>query len=146
MRVRERMVGSTSWALGGRLLNLFQEHVGGALKHAIHVFDDDDAPRRGGGHLLGGSDDLTHLIDTNSHLVRGQHRDIRMRAGKHLLGDARGLSAHAVIRAFQRRRECSGHVGTARSGRSTDQPRLGDLARVALRDTTEHVDYRLLAD
>jgi hypothetical protein len=69
----------------GRLLNLFQEHVGGALKHAIHVFDDDDAPRRGGGHLLGGSDDLTHLIDTNSHLVRGQHRDIRMRAGKHLL-------------------------------------------------------------
>ena len=25
-------------------------------------------------------------------------------------------------------------------------PRLGDLARVALRDTTEHVDYRLLAD
>ena len=130
----------------GRLLNLFQEHVGGALKHAIHVFDDDDAPRCGGGHLLGGSDDLTHLIDTNSHLVRGQHCDIRMRAGKHLLGDARGLSAHAVIRAFQRRRECSGHVGTARSGRSTDQPRLGDLARVALRDTTEHVDYRLLAD
>ena len=127
----------------GRLLNLFQEHVGGALKHAIHVFDDDDAPRCGGGHLLGGSDDLTHLIDTNSHLVRGQHRDIRMRAGKHLLG---GLSAHAVIRAFQRRRKRTSHVGTARSGRSTDQPRLGDLARVALRDTTEHVDYRLLAD
>ena len=130
----------------GRLLNLFQEHVGGALKHAIHVFDDDDAPRCRGRHLLGGGDDLAHLVDADGHFVGGQHCDIRMRAGKHLLGDARGLSAHAVIRAFQRRRECSGHIGTAGAGRPANQPRLGDLARVALRDTTEHVDYRLLAD
>ena len=130
----------------GRLLDLLQQHIGGALQHAVHILDNDDAPWCRGRHLLGGGDDLAHLVDADGHFVGGQHRDIRVGAGEHLLGDARGLIVHAVVGAFQRRRECSGHIGTAGAGRPANQPRLGDLPRVALRDATEHVDYRLLAD
>ena len=56
-----------------RLLNLLEQHVGGAFQHAIDIFDNDDAPRRSAWHLLGSGDDVSHLVDADGHFVGGQH-------------------------------------------------------------------------
>ena len=132
-----------------RLLNLLEQHVGGAFQHAIDIFDNDDAPRRSAWHLLGRSDDVSHLVDADGHFVGGQHGHVGVSAGKHLLRGFGRLVAKTMIRALQRRRERARHIGTARSGRSTDQPRLGDLRngfRIATCDGFELFDNLLLAD
>ena len=105
-----------------RLLNLLQQHIRGAFEHTVHVFDDDDSPRRGARHLLGGGDQVAYLIDADGHLIRGEYGHVGMRAGKHLLGDFGRFVAKAMVGALQRRREGTRHIRTAGSGRPADQP------------------------
>lgn len=86
-----------------RLLNLLEQHVGGAFQHAIDIFDNDDAPRRSAWHLLGRSDDVSHLVDADGHFVGGQHGHVGVSAGKHLLRGFGRLVAKTMIGALQRR-------------------------------------------
>ena len=103
-----------------RLLNLLEQHVGGAFQHAIDIFDNDDAPRRSARHLFGSGDDVSHLVDADGHFVGGKHGHVGMSAGKHLLHGFGRLVAKTMIGALQRRRKRARHIGTARSWRTAD--------------------------
>ena len=129
-----------------RLLNLLEQHVGGAFQHAIDIFDNDDAPRRSAWHLLGRSDDVSHLVDADGHFVGGQHGHVGVSAGKHLLRGFGRLVAKTMIGALQRRRKRARHIGTARSGRAANQPGLRNGFRIATCDGFELFDNPLLAD
>ena len=129
-----------------RLLNLLEQHVGGAFQHAIDIFDNDDAPRRSAWHLLGRSDDVSHLVDADGHFVGGQHGHVGVSAGKHLLHGFGRLVAKTMIGALQRRRERARHIGTARSRRTANQPGLRNGFRIATCDGFELFDNLLLAD
>ena len=129
-----------------RLLDLLKQHIRGTFQHTIHVFDDDDAPRCGTRHLLGHGDQLTHLIDTNSHLVSGKNTHIRMRSGQHLTGNPRRLGIKTMIGTLQRRRKGTRQIRTPRPRRAANQPRLRKLGRVSRRNRRQHVAYRLLPD
>ena len=85
-----------------RLLNLLEQHVGGAFQHAIDIFDNDDAPRRSARHLFGSGDDVSHLVDADGHFVGGKHGHVGMSAGKHLLHGFGRLVAKTMIGALQR--------------------------------------------
>ncbi len=129
-----------------RLLNLLEQHVGGAFQHAIDIFDNDDAPRRSAWHLLGRSDDVSHLVDADGHFVGGQHGHVGVSAGKHLLRGFGRLVAKTMIGALQRRRERARHIGTTRSRRTANQPGLRNGFRIATCDGFELFDNLLLAD
>ena len=103
-----------------RLLNLLEQHVGGAFQHAIDIFDNDDAPRRSAWHLLGRSDDVSHLVDADGHFVGGQHGHVGVSAGKHLLRGFGRLVAKTMIGALQRRSKRARHIGTTRSRRTAN--------------------------
>ena len=129
-----------------RLLNLLEQHVGGAFQHAIDIFDNDDAPRRSAWHLLGRSDDVSHLVDADGHFVGGQHGHVGVSAGKHLLRGFGRLVAKTMIGALQRRSKRARHIGTTRSRRTANQPGLRNGFRIATCDGFELFDNLLLAD
>ena len=129
-----------------RLLNLLEQHVGGAFQHAIDIFDNDDAPRRSAWHLLGRSDDVSHLVDADGHFVGGKHGHVGVSAGKHLLRGFGRLVAKTMIGALQRRSKRARHIGTARSRRTANQPGLRNGFRIATCDGFELFDNLLLAD
>ena len=63
----------------------FQQHVRGALGHAICILDHNDTVatlRRG---EMRTRNNVTHIVNTNLHLLRGEHRSIRMSAREHLM-------------------------------------------------------------
>ena len=129
-----------------RFLNLLEQHVGGAFQHAIDIFDNDDAPRRSAWHLLGRSDDVSHLVDADGHFVGGQHGHVGVSAGKHLLRGFGRLVAKTMIGALQRRSKRARHIGTTRSRRAANQPGLRNGFRIATCDGFELFDNPLLAD
>ena len=128
------------------LLDLLEQHVRGAFQHAVNVFDDDDPPRRRAVHLFGGEDQLAHVIDADGDLVGGQRGHVGMGAGQHLTGYIGRLVGKAPVRAFQRGRERARNIRAAGTGRSADQPRLGQRLRVAGDDGLQLADHCLLAD
>ena len=116
--------------VGGGLLYLLEEDIGGPLQHPIHVLDDDDPPGRGGRHLLRGHDEFTNLIDADGDLVGRQDRYIGIGPGQDLLGDTAGLVVKTVIRTDQGRRKGTRQVRPPGSGRSANQPGLGHRVTV----------------
>ncbi len=129
-RTRERIVGrevgvarraqDPDGALG-RLLQRLEQHIAGALDHAVGVLHDDHAVAA---QRRGERERSTHGAspDGDDDALGAQRREVGMRAGEHL--PHRGLVARL---GDERRRERVRERGAPRSGRAGDEPRVREL-------------------
>ena len=99
-----------------RLLERLEQHVRGALGHAVGVFDDDDAVAADRRRELRGGDELAHLVDRDDDAVGAEHGEVGVGARVDLA--SHGLvAARRPARAAPSRRRRRGWSGRSRAGR-----------------------------
>ena len=82
----------------GRLFERFEQHVGGALDHAVGILHDDHAVAPERRREVGALDERAGVLDRDDHAFGAQRGQVGVRAGEHLphgvlvarLGDQRG--------------------------------------------------------
>ena len=104
-----------------RLLERLEQHVRGALGHAVGILDDHHPVAGGGRRELRARHQLAHLVDGDDHPVGAEQAEVRMGAR---LDEQLGVSV-VLTGAEQRRGEGLGEVRPPGAGRTGDQPGVG---------------------
>ena len=108
-----------------RLLDGLEQHIGGALGHAIGVLDEDDAPTARPGPPLGLTDELLNLVHGDEELVGGQAHDVGVGAGQDVAAGLAAPAARDLPRALEGGGEGAGGHRAAGAGRAGDEPGVG---------------------
>jgi len=94
-----------------RLFDRLEQHVGGALGHAVGVLDEDHPPPSLRGGAGGEGDERAHLVDRDGDLLGRDDREVGVGPGE---GRGAGVAvAAAALLALERCGEGTGSVGPA---------------------------------